>query len=152
MSTSIQRWDCGVNEFFILRNALAQVNKFSLQFILLLCLPGHRWNCSQVWKKDVFSHVVIVGECFVCLCVCIPLALRRIFISSASAYFFIKNVYLFNINSCEHQSQPNTRLRISFFFSFVFFFQKEPKLLVEDKNRNIVFVTKMTPKWRRKRN
>lgn len=23
---------------------------------------GHRWNCTQVWKKDVFGHVVIVGE------------------------------------------------------------------------------------------
>ncbi|XP_031641034.1 protein Wnt-2 isoform X1 [Contarinia nasturtii] len=23
---------------------------------------GHRWNCTQVWKKDVFSHIVIVGS------------------------------------------------------------------------------------------
>lgn len=23
---------------------------------------GHRWNCTQVWRKDIFGHVVIVGE------------------------------------------------------------------------------------------
>lgn len=23
---------------------------------------GHRWNCTQVWNKDVFGHVVIVGK------------------------------------------------------------------------------------------
>lgn len=23
---------------------------------------GHRWNCSQVWNKDSFGHVVIVGK------------------------------------------------------------------------------------------
>ncbi|GAB0088300.1 hypothetical protein DMENIID0001_027000 [Sergentomyia squamirostris] len=21
---------------------------------------GHRWNCTQVWKKDVFGHVIVV--------------------------------------------------------------------------------------------
>lgn len=28
---------------------------------------GHRWNCSQVWKNDVFGHVVIVGEYLIIL-------------------------------------------------------------------------------------
>ncbi|XP_037034558.1 protein Wnt-2 isoform X2 [Bradysia coprophila] len=23
---------------------------------------GHRWNCTQVWRKDIFGHVVIVGS------------------------------------------------------------------------------------------
>ncbi|XP_055680175.1 protein Wnt-2 isoform X2 [Lutzomyia longipalpis] len=23
---------------------------------------GHRWNCTQVWKKDVFGHVIVVGS------------------------------------------------------------------------------------------
>jgi hypothetical protein len=27
-----------------------------------LLLLGHRWNCSEVWKKDVFGHVITVGE------------------------------------------------------------------------------------------
>lgn len=29
---------------------------------LIIRTAGHRWNCTQVWKKDVFSHIVIVGE------------------------------------------------------------------------------------------
>nr|XP_029728289.1 protein Wnt-2 [Aedes albopictus]XP_029728290.1 protein Wnt-2 [Aedes albopictus]XP_029728291.1 protein Wnt-2 [Aedes albopictus]XP_029728292.1 protein Wnt-2 [Aedes albopictus] len=23
---------------------------------------GHRWNCTQVWKKDMFGHIVIIGS------------------------------------------------------------------------------------------
>lgn len=23
---------------------------------------GHRWNCTKVWKKDVFGHVMFVGK------------------------------------------------------------------------------------------
>lgn len=23
---------------------------------------GHRWNCSEVWKKDIFGHVISVGK------------------------------------------------------------------------------------------
>lgn len=31
-------------------------------FILSFSTPGHRWNCSQVWKKDSLGHIMIVGE------------------------------------------------------------------------------------------
>ncbi|XP_055551013.1 protein Wnt-2 isoform X6 [Wyeomyia smithii] len=23
---------------------------------------GHRWNCTQVWKRDMFGHIVIIGS------------------------------------------------------------------------------------------
>ncbi|XP_059611039.1 protein Wnt-2 isoform X1 [Phlebotomus argentipes] len=23
---------------------------------------GHRWNCTQVWKKEVFGHIIVVGS------------------------------------------------------------------------------------------
>lgn len=23
---------------------------------------GHRWNCTQVWKRDIFAHVMFVGK------------------------------------------------------------------------------------------
>lgn len=29
---------------------------------MFLILTGHRWNCTEVWNKDVFGHVVIVGK------------------------------------------------------------------------------------------
>lgn len=37
---------------------------FFLCFAFWCCYVGHRWNCTQVWKADVFSHIVIVGEWF----------------------------------------------------------------------------------------
>lgn len=59
-------------------------------FIIALRIAGHRWNCTQVWKKDVFSHIVIVGKwIFVfcglsghrvitcCCCCCCPNVARR---------------------------------------------------------------------------
>jgi len=24
---------------------------------------GHRWNCSEVWQRNVFAHVIPTGEC-----------------------------------------------------------------------------------------
>lgn len=29
----------------------------------LFSSAGHRWNCSRVWRKDSFGHIMVVGKC-----------------------------------------------------------------------------------------
>lgn len=36
---------------------------------------GHRWNCSEVWQRNVFAHVIPTGEC-ICICICIAIPFR----------------------------------------------------------------------------
>ncbi|KAL7028429.1 hypothetical protein ACKWTF_005825 [Chironomus riparius] len=31
-------------------------------FFIMNIISGHRWNCSEVWLKDIFGHVISVGS------------------------------------------------------------------------------------------
>lgn len=52
VSTSVQRWQI----FWPLTFRMV------INVVVFVFLLGHRWNCTQVWKKDVFGHVIVVGE------------------------------------------------------------------------------------------
>lgn len=60
------------------------------KLIYFFFLTGHRWNCTQVWKKDVFGHVVIVGE---------YIYLIKIYILKAASFDF-KFVFGFSASAC----------------------------------------------------
>lgn len=34
---------------------------FKIDNDAIMSRVGHRWNCSEVWRKEVFGHVISVG-------------------------------------------------------------------------------------------